>query len=114
MTKALVLAALAVAFASVTGTALTAPAPAAGGQSANVVSGYAISDVRYTPDANDPNRIAAVSFRLTPADATFALVRLTPGGETIDCVVEAGYATCPVGAAASFADASRLEVTAAR
>ena len=90
---------------------------AIGGEGAESISGYVVSEIHYRLDEANPGLIRAVSFEVLGGDGqtqpTSVGVTLGPGQPTTTCWATDGDEwTCPV----SFpvADASALRVVAAR
>jgi hypothetical protein len=78
---------------AVTGHAYAAePQPGAGSAQ---ISGYAIEDIRYELDSGDWSQLAALSFRIEPADASTVTVRLGGAGSPgYPCAPSAGRIRC--------------------
>jgi len=72
--------------------ALTTRAPAPRGAGVGGVSGYRISNVAYSLDAEAPERVSGVSFALEPRGAHTVRVRL--GKSLAACTTRPGHATC--------------------
>jgi hypothetical protein len=81
------------------------------GDGSGAISGYTVSNIVYTPDANDPVNIATVAFSLNAA-ATTVQVRLTTGGALFACTNTAGNDwSCAIGTV-TVQGATKLEVIA--
>jgi hypothetical protein len=90
----------------------TVPATQAGSGS-GAISGYTISNVAYTLNAN-PNNIDAVTFTISPAAAGTVKIQLVSGGTWYDCTNSSGSVSCDttVGTQATVAPANNLTVVA--
>ena len=106
----LALAALVVALAAIGAYAFTAantvPATQAGAGS-GAISGYTISSVAYTLNA-DPTKIDAVAFSISPTSAAAVKIQLVSGGAWYACTNSSGSVSCDttVGTQATVAPAT--------
>jgi len=83
------------------------------GEGAAAISGYTISQVRYTPDASDPRKLASVSFAIDPAQARTVNVRLSAGDDWHSCSVASGQVDCQLSASEpTIASLTALDVIA--
>ena len=73
------------------------------GQGASQTSGYAVSNVHFSPDARNPANLSAVSFSIEPANARSVRVQLSTNGAWYTCTDTAGAVTCPATAPVSAA-----------
>ncbi len=91
----------------------TVPATQAGAGS-GAITGYTISNVAYTLNA-DPTQIDAVTFTISPAAAGTVKAQLVTGGTWYSCSNTAGSVSCDttVGTQATVAPANSLSVVAA-
>ncbi len=91
----------------------TVPATQAGAGS-GAITGYTISNVAYTLNA-DPTQIDAVAFTISPAAAGTVKAQLVTGGTWYSCSNTAGSVSCDttVGTQATVAPANSLSVVAA-
>jgi hypothetical protein len=64
------------------------------GQGANVISGYTVSGVTYTPNGTNPADIDSVSFTISPATASSVEIQLVSGGSWYTCSNSSGSVTC--------------------
>lgn len=64
------------------------------GQGANVISGYAVSGVSYTPNGTNPANIDSVSFTIAPTSASSVKIQLVSGGSWYSCSNSSGSVTC--------------------
>ncbi len=81
----------------VAGSALTASntVPNASlGQGANVISGYTVSSVTYTPNGSNPGNIDSVSFTISPTTASSVEIQLVSGGSWYTCTNSSGSVSC--------------------
>jgi hypothetical protein len=81
----------------VAGSALTASntVPNASlGQGANVISGYTVSGVTYTPNGSNPGNIDSVSFTISPTTASSVEIQLVSGGSWYTCTNSSGSVSC--------------------
>jgi hypothetical protein len=82
-------------------------APSAGGYSANVVSGYTVTDIKYDLNATDPTKVDKILFDVSPTSGTVVAaivkVQTATGGNWTDCTLVAGEAPL-VAATCTFAD----------
>ena len=90
----------------------TVPATQAGAGS-GAISGYTISNVAYTLNAN-PTNIDAVTFDISPASAGTVKIQLVSGGTWYDCANSSGSVSCDttVGTQATVAPSNNLTVVA--
>jgi hypothetical protein len=90
----------------------TVPATQAGAGS-GAITGYTISNVAYTLNA-DPTQIDAVTFTISPAAAGTVKAQLVSGGTWYSCSNTAGSVSCDttVGTQATVAPANSLSVVA--
>jgi hypothetical protein len=65
------------------------------GSGTGTISGYDVTNVKYTLDNNDPAVITGVQFALTPDTATTAKANIN-GGAWATCAHAGGAWTCPV------------------
>jgi len=64
------------------------------GQGANVISGYTISGVTYTPNGSNPANVDSVAFTISPATASSVEIQLASGGAWYTCSNSSGSVTC--------------------
>jgi len=64
------------------------------GQGANVISGYTVSGVTYTPNTTNPANIDEVAFTIAPATASTVEIQLASGGSWYSCSNSSGAVTC--------------------
>ena len=90
----------------------TVPATQAGAGS-GAITGYTISNVAYTLNA-DPTKIDAVTFDISPAAAGTVKAQLVSGGTWYDCTNSSGSVSCDttVGTQATVAPSNSLSVVA--
>jgi hypothetical protein len=108
----LVLVALSATGAYIFAATNTVPATQAGAGSA-AISGYTISNVAYTLNA-DPTKIDAVTFTISPAAAGTVKAQLVTGGTWYSCTNSSGSVSCDttVGTQATVAPSNQLSVVA--
>ena len=71
----------------------TVPSGTAGEGSA-AISGYSVSGVAYSLNAGTPTNIDAVSFTVSPAQATTVKMQLASGGAWYPCTNTSGSVSC--------------------
>ena len=64
------------------------------GQGANVISGYTVSGVTYSPNASTPSNIDSVAFTISPSTASSVEIQLVSGGSWYTCSNSSGSVTC--------------------
>jgi hypothetical protein len=64
------------------------------GQGANVISGYTVSSVTYTPSGSNPGNVDSVAFTISPATATSVKIQLITAGAWYSCSNSTGSVTC--------------------
>ena len=64
------------------------------GQGANVISGYTVSGVTYTPNGSNPANVDSVAFTISPATASSVEIQLASGGAWYTCSNSSGSVTC--------------------
>jgi hypothetical protein len=64
------------------------------GQGANVISGYTVSSVVYTPNGTNPSNIDSVAFTISPTTASSVEIQLVSGGAWYTCSNSSGSVTC--------------------
>jgi hypothetical protein len=108
----LVLVALSATGAYIFAATNTVPSTQAGAGSA-AISGYTISNVAYTLNA-DPTKIDAVTFTISPAAAGTVKAQLVSGGTWYSCTNSSGSVSCDatVGTQATVAPSNQLSVVA--
>lgn len=80
------------------------------GAGSGAVSGFTVSGIDWQLGAGDA--LAGVTFRLSPASARTARVRVTARGPWSSCSVAGGTVSCRLPAGTSIADAAALAVVA--
>ena len=85
------------------------------GDGSAAISGYAITAVRYTLNAN-PTIVDSVAFTITPAPTTGATVkaRLSSSGSWFDCNGTGTAYSCPTSGSPTVTSATQLQVVAAQ
>ena len=68
----------------------------AAGEGAGTISGYNVTGIKYTLDANDPANINGVSFALSPDTATTVKAKITGMAAWATCTDAGTTWTCPV------------------
>jgi hypothetical protein len=95
----------------------TMPTASNAGDGSVAISGYTITNVRYTLGASDPTTITSVAFTITPDGGGTApnttKVQLVSGGSWYDCSVTGTSATCNLTTAVSVTSANHLGIVAA-
>jgi hypothetical protein len=64
------------------------------GQGANVISGYTVSSVTYTPNGSNPGNVDSVAFTISPVTATSVKIQLVTSGNWYSCSNSSGSVTC--------------------
>lgn len=64
------------------------------GQGANVISGYTVSGVTYTPNGSNPGNVDSVSLTISPTTATSVEIQLVSGGPWYTCTNSSGSVSC--------------------
>lgn len=91
-----------------------------GGDGAGSISGYAVGNVSYTLNFDDPTRLDAVSFDIDAGDVMpEVMVKLVSDSTTWhDCAVSTAQvparATCALGGSVTVADVDEVRVVAAQ
>jgi len=81
------------------------------GEGTGAISGYAVSNVKYTLDDSEPANITGVEFTLSPDTATTAKARINGMASWATCTKGTTTWTCPVSGGAQAA--TQLKVAAA-
>jgi hypothetical protein len=110
------LVALVVCAASAALTAVNGVPASRAGAGAGAITGYTVTNVRYTLQTARPERLQRVRFRLTAPGARVVRVRLVTGGAWFPCALGGGgrNASCNLRGLVRVRDADRLEVVAVR
>lgn len=109
-----VLAVMVVSTLTATGAAASGWGGGGRGEGVGVVSGFAVSAVRYELSAGDPGLVAAVSFALAPEPAVDATITAEIGGVKYACDIDGSRARClPQDSPAVLAAIDSLRVVAA-
>jgi len=113
LVRVALLAAAALAGASVGRAATSANTVPGGriGQGSRAATAYAISNVGYSLDVNDPRTVAQVRFTISPTGARVVRARLSDGGSWYACANVGGSVTCST-PGAQATGANRLTVVA--
>jgi hypothetical protein len=64
------------------------------GQGANVISGYTVSSVTYTPNGSNPGDVDSVAFTISPTTAASVKIQLVTAGAWYSCSNSSGSDTC--------------------
>jgi hypothetical protein len=83
----------------------------AAGEGAGTISGYSVTNIKYTLNTDDPSKITGVQFSLTPNTATTAQAKITGMASWATCTLASGTWSCPVNGVAL--SATELKVAAA-
>jgi len=67
----------------------------AAGQGSGTISGYNVTSIHYTLDANDPSNITGVTFSLAPNTATTVKAKLNGTGAWVACTGGTSPWSCP-------------------
>jgi hypothetical protein len=92
----------------------------AGGDGAGAISGYAIANISYALNMDDPTRLDAVSFDIDAGDPLPSVVvkLVSDSDEWHPCAVSTAQvparATCSLGGAVAVADVDEVRVVAAQ
>ncbi len=84
------------------------------GDGSGTVSGYTVSNITYTLNANSPQNVDKVSFQLSPSSAQTVKVSVDSGSTWTDCTLNQGTWTCDFSPDAPVAPIASLRVVAAQ